>query len=105
EHDRLPVERERRERGVAFERVQDAVDDRAETKPEDLEGEVPLAIPVRVRDDEITKVRHLRHVPDPNHGADTIDACGSRPFCSTSTAQWSTPARSSSPRCGMRRVR
>ena len=56
EHDRLPVERERRERGVAFERVEDAVDDRAETQPEDLEGEVPLAIPVRVRDDEVAKV-------------------------------------------------
>ena len=63
EHDRLPVERERREGRVAFERVQDAVDDRAETQPEDLERQVPLAIPVRVRDDEVTKVGHLGHGP------------------------------------------
>ena len=57
EHDRLPVERERREGRVAFERVQDAVDDRAETQPEELEGQVPLAIPVRVRDDEVAESR------------------------------------------------
>ena len=59
EHDRLPVERERREGRVAFERVQDAVDDRAETQPEELEGQVPLAIPVRVWDDEVAEVGHL----------------------------------------------
>ena len=59
EHDRLPVERERREGRVALERVQDAVDDRAETQPEELEGQVPLAIPVRVWDDEVAEVGHL----------------------------------------------
>src|SRR6185437_16078164 len=66
EHDRLPVERERRERRVALERVQDAVDDRAETQPEELEGQVPLAIPVRVWDDEVAKVRRLGHDREPS---------------------------------------
>ena len=61
EHDRLPVERERGEGGVAFERVQDTVDDGAEPQPERLEGQVPLPVPVRVRDDEVTKVGRLGH--------------------------------------------
>src|SRR5262249_16943164 len=72
EHDRLSVERERCERGVALERVQDSVDDRPETQPEELERQVPLAVPVRVRDDEVPEVGHLGHAPEPTHGADTI---------------------------------
>src|SRR5437899_6390610 len=96
EHDRLPVERERRKRRVTFERVEDAVDDHAEAQPELLERQVPLTIPVRVRDDEVAKIGDLGHGPDPTDAADTIDACGSRPFSSTSTAPSSTPARSSS---------
>ena len=59
EHDRLAVERERRERGVALERVEDTVDDRAEPQPEDLERDVPLAIPVGVGDDEEAEIRRL----------------------------------------------
>ena len=61
EHDRLPVERERREGRVALERVEHAVDDRAEPQPEELEGQVPLAVPVRVRDDEEAEVGDLGH--------------------------------------------
>ena len=93
EHDRLPVERERGEGRVALERVEDAVDDRAEPQPERLERQVPLAVPVRVRDDEVTKVRHLGHrARSLLTSADTIDACASRPSSSTSTAPSSTPA-------------
>ena len=63
EHDRLPVERERGEGGVALERVEDAVDPLSEQQPELLERQIPLAVPVRVWDDEVAKVRHLGHAP------------------------------------------
>ena len=53
EDDGLSVQREREERLVAFEHVENAVDDRSEAQPEDLEWHVPLAVPVRVRHDEI----------------------------------------------------
>ncbi len=56
EHDRLAVEGERRERRVPLERLEDIVDRRAEPQPEDLERQVPLAVPVRVRDDEEAEV-------------------------------------------------
>src|SRR5439155_6529503 len=98
EHDRLTVERERRERRVALERVENAVDDRPEPQPEHLERDVPLAVPVGVGDDEVTEIG------GGGHGYDR-SVCGSRSSSSTSTARSSTPARSSSPRCGTRRAR
>src|SRR5581483_1987852 len=52
EHDRLAVERERAERRVGLERVEHGVDDGAESQPEHLERHVPLAVPVRVGNDE-----------------------------------------------------
>src|SRR5690348_3285730 len=58
EHDRLSVEREGGERGVALEGVEDAVDHRPETQTELLEREIPLAVPVRVRHDEVVEIRH-----------------------------------------------
>ena len=61
EHDGLSVEREGREGAIALERVQDAVDDRTQAQPELLEGQVPLAVPVGVRDDEEAEVGHLGH--------------------------------------------
>ena len=57
----IPVERERPDRGVRFEDVEHAVDDRSEAEPELLEREIPLAVPVRVRDDEIAEIRDGRH--------------------------------------------
>ena len=56
EDDRLAVERERRERLVALEDVEYRVDDGAEAEAEDLERDVPLAVPVRVRNDEVVEV-------------------------------------------------
>jgi hypothetical protein len=53
EHDRLPVERERREGGVALERVEHLVDDAAEHQPKVLEGAIPLAVPVGMGHDEV----------------------------------------------------
>ena len=64
EHDRLPVERERHERVVAFEHVEHLVERLAETQPESLERQVPLTVPVRVRHDEETKAHlAIRRLP------------------------------------------
>jgi hypothetical protein len=46
EHDRLAVERERREPWVALERLDDAVDDVREPQAEVLERAIPLPVPV-----------------------------------------------------------
>ena len=53
EDDSLAVERERPERRVGLECVEDAVDDGAESQPKDLERDVPLPVPVGVRNDEV----------------------------------------------------
>ena len=53
EGDGLAVEHEMREAGVDFERIDDPVDRLDQLPPEVLEGEVPFAVPVRVRDDPI----------------------------------------------------
>src|SRR5207248_11716668 len=98
EHDRLAVEREGTERFVALEHVEHRVDDRAEPEPEHLERHVPLAVSMRVRDDEVAEVGDSGH-------ADTIAPwCGSPSSSSISTAPSSTQARSSSPRCVTPRV-
>jgi hypothetical protein len=65
EHDCLAVERERGERTVALQNVEDAVDDRTEAQPELLERQVPLAVPVRVRDDEIAEIGDCRQDAEP----------------------------------------
>jgi hypothetical protein len=59
EDDTLAVERERAEGLVALERVEDAVDDGAEAQPEDLERDVPLPVPVGVRNDEVADAPSL----------------------------------------------
>ena len=76
EHHRLAVERERAERLVRFERVEDAVDDGAEAEAEDLERDVPLPVPVGVRNDEEVEVGRLRH-------ADTIARWPVTRWCSS----------------------
>src|SRR5712691_300170 len=52
QHDRLAVERERAEAVVPFECCEHLVDERRELEAEVLERQVPLPIPVRVRDDK-----------------------------------------------------
>ena len=51
EHGRLPVEQEPRVREVRLEHRQQRVEQPHEPQPERLERRVPLAVPVRVRDD------------------------------------------------------
>ena len=67
EDDRLAVERERGEARVLFEHFDQLVDDRREPELELLEGQVPLAIPVRVRHDEeapqASELIHARSLP------------------------------------------
>ena len=60
EHDRLTVEREVSEAGVALEQVEDAVEQVHEANPERLVRQVPLAVPVRVRNEDEMAVRHVR---------------------------------------------
>ena len=52
EHDGLTVEREVTEAGIALEQVEDAVEQVDEANPERLVRQVPLAVPVRVRNQD-----------------------------------------------------
>jgi len=64
ERDHLPVERERPEAWLTLEEVEERPDHRDEARAEALESLVPLAIPVRVRDDEDAP---RQHPPEPRH--------------------------------------
>ena len=58
EHDRLAVEMEVLVAGIGVEQIEQPIDERHEPEPELLVGQVPLAVPVRVRDD--VDVQHGR---------------------------------------------
>ena len=51
EHDRLSIEMEVFVLRVGVEQIQKAIDERHEAQPELLVGQIPLAIPMRMRDD------------------------------------------------------
>ena len=57
EHDRLPVQSEGRKRGVALQDIDHTVHDAPERELEVLERPVPLAVPVRVRDEVQAQLR------------------------------------------------
>ncbi len=68
----LAVEQEPRERRVALEEVEQVVDEVHELHPVALERRVPLAVPVRVRDDAHATSALLRPPPVlPSPGQDT----------------------------------
>src|SRR5439155_6320516 len=74
EHDRLPVEQEA-ESGVVGDELEDAVDEIDETRAKGLVRPVPLAVPVRVRDEDALHVRaaiYQTAVDASNHGAPRV---------------------------------
>src|ERR1700733_13884910 len=72
EHDRLAVERERGEGRILLEHLEDLVDHGAESELELLEREVPLAVPVRVGNDEAASRAAGEEISGGVHGPQPI---------------------------------